>query len=254
MMNVSIIGTGNVAKHLFDALLKCENIAVHQVIGRSKEQLFYFEKETTVTYKWNKIQEVDVYIIAVSDDSISLVSEHLKDNNGLVVHTSGSVSLDTLSLKNRRGVFYPLQTFREGQKVNFKTVPICIETEKEADLKILSQLANALSDVVHEITSDQRKYLHLAAVFINNFTNHIYQIGDEICTAQELPFSILQPLLMETAEKMKAFSPYEAQTGPAKRNDIGTIEKHMDLLKTDAHKRIYALLSQSIQQTYGKKL
>ncbi|WP_394749273.1 Rossmann-like and DUF2520 domain-containing protein [Spongiimicrobium salis] len=254
MMKVVLIGTGNVAKHLFNALLKCDDIAVLEVVGRTTEKLSYFKQDTTINTNPKKIQDADIYIIVVSDDAISAVSRHLIAKQGLVMHTSGSIPMEALSDVKRKGVFYPLQTFREGQKVNFKTIPICIEATQASDLAKMSLLANAISDHVHEINSAQRKYLHLAAVFVNNFTNHMYHIGQEICTTHQLPFSILHPLLLETAEKIKEFSPYNVQTGPAKRKDKGTLEKQKALLENDMHKNIYTLLSQSIQKTYGEKL
>lgn len=254
MTKIVLLGTGNVAKHLYDTMTDREDFMLVQVVGRNQKALQYFKKEVQTTTDFTEILDADIYIIAVSDDAISLVSHYLSEKKGLVVHTSGSVPLKSLSDLPRSGVFYPLQTFREGQQVNFKTIPICIEVAHGDDLEVISLLANAISDQVYEITSEQRKYVHLAAVFINNFTNHIYHLGQEICEEHQLPFSILKPLLMETARKISKTSPYDAQTGPAKRQDTGTIEKHLSLLNDPHKKNIYTILSQSIQDTYGKKL
>ena len=144
--------------------------------------------------------------------------------------------------------FYPLQTFTKGKKVDFKKIPICIEAEQDNDLKILEQLAVLISEKTHLINSQQRKALHVAAVFVNNFVNHLYQIGSEICQENQIPFSILEALITETASKIERLSPKNAQTGPAKRNDKGTIDAHLDFLKSDVSKQeIYKLLTQSIQ-------
>ena len=194
-----------------------------------------------------------MYIIAVSDDAIAQVSENLALDNQLVVHTSGTVTLNALANKNRRGVFYPLQTFSKDKAVNFKTIPLCIEAENEKDATTLKLIANAISDAVYDINSEQRKALHVAAVFVNNFVNHLYQMGNEICDANTIPFEILKPLIQETANKIATLSPKNAQTGPAKRNDLKTIAAHEEFLKDENQAAIYKLLTQSIQDN-GKKL
>jgi predicted short-subunit dehydrogenase-like oxidoreductase (DUF2520 family) len=159
-----------------------------------------------------------------------------------------------MSKDNRRGVFYPLQTFTKGKKVDFREIPICIESEFSADLEIIKKLANTISEKTYIINSQQRKALHIAAVFVNNFVNHLYQIGNEICLENQVPFEILEALISETAAKVRTLSPDEAQTGPAKREDQQTIEAHLDFLKPDATKKsIYQLLTQSIQNN-GKEL
>ena len=124
------------------------------------------------------ILDADIYIIAVNDDSITTVSQYFKNISGLVVHTSGSMPLSVLPTSVRRGVFYPLQTISKDRKIDFSKVPICIEAEKSEDYELLRELANAISDQVQIMTSDQRKSVHLAAVFVNNFTNHLYHIGN----------------------------------------------------------------------------
>jgi predicted short-subunit dehydrogenase-like oxidoreductase (DUF2520 family) len=171
----------------------------------------------------------------------------------LVVHTSGTVTINALSNKNRRGVFYPLQTFSKDKAVNFKTIPLCIEAENEKDTTTLKLIANAISDAVYDINSEQRKALHVAAVFVNNFVNHLYQIGNEICNANTIPFAILKPLIQETANKIATLSPKTAQTGPAQRNDNSTIAAHQQFLTDENQAAIYNLLTQSIQDN-GKKL
>jgi predicted short-subunit dehydrogenase-like oxidoreductase (DUF2520 family) len=137
--------------------------------------------------------------------------------------------------------------------VNFKTIPLCLETENEKDAPNLNLIANAISDAVYDINSEQRKALHVAAVFVNNFVNHLYLIGNEICDANAIPFAILKPLIQETANKIATLSPKAAQTGPAKRNDISTIAAHQQFLTDENQAAIYNLLTQSIQDN-GKKL
>ncbi len=254
MIRVVIFGTGNVAKHLFDAFLSEKKIEVVQVYGRNQSTLDKFNVGIDVTSDVSNIKKADVYIMAISDDAIYDVSKKSDLQHGLVVHTSGTVPMTSLSNKIRRGVFYPLQTFSANRKVNFKEIPICIEAGNKADYDLLYGLASIISDKVVQVNSDQRKLLHLAAVFANNFSNHMYLQAQEICKQNSIPFEILFPLIKETAAKLQDLTPMDAQTGPAKRNDLGTIEKHLTLLENQNHKQIYSQLSKSIQNTYGKKL
>lgn len=253
MTKVSIIGSGNVARHLIHAFQSNSEIELVQVFARNKKSLTHLLDSNSVTSDYTQLQAADVYIIAVSDDAIAEVSSQLPFENQLVVHTSGTVPLITLESKNRRGVFYPLQTFSKDKAVNFKTIPICLEAENEKDLQTLNQIASTISDAVYQINSEQRKALHVAAVFVNNFVNHLYQMGNEICDNNNVPFEILKPLIQETANKIVSLSPKEAQTGPAKRNDLTTIEAHQQFLTDENLSTIYTLLTQSIQNN-GKKL
>ena len=254
MISVVILGTGNVAKHLFDAFWDIEEVNVRQVIGRNDYTLSYFKDKVDRSTDFSKIEEADIFLIAVSDDAVAEVAQFLNRKKGIVAHTSGSVPISALGNQVRRGVFYPLQSFSEGKSINFKTVPLCIEAENKKDLKLLQQLAQLVSLEVHEISSDQRKSIHLAAVFANNFSNHLFTIASEICTDNNLPFSILTPLIKETVHKLDFLVPLEAQTGPAKRNDLKTMESHLNQLKNKNYQDIYSLLSKSIKEKYGKKL
>ncbi|MEJ1222448.1 Rossmann-like and DUF2520 domain-containing protein [Sediminicola sp. 1XM1-17] len=254
MISIVILGTGNVAKHLFDAFLAVDQVKILQVVGRSQKQLLEFSKFTEVTTGFQQIKEADIYLIAVSDDAIGEVSGRLANNKGVVVHTSGSYPMDSMLAIERRGVFYPLQSFTKGKKVDFRKIPICLEATLQKDYLLLDHLAHLISDQVFHITSEQRKTIHLAAVFVNNFTNHLYKIGNDLCTEQHIPFELLQPLITETADKINTLNPHEAQTGPAKRGDITTIENHLGLLKNKTQKEIYSLLSNSIKKDYEQEL
>ncbi|SDE73966.1 protein of unknown function [Pricia antarctica] len=252
MIRVSILGTGNVAKHLFATFMKIEDVKVVQIIGRNKIALKIFGNSVDTLSDFSKISDADIFIIAVKDDAIAAVSEYLRNKKGLIAHTSGSVSMDVLSGQRRHGVFYPLQTFTDDRKVAKNSVPYCLEAHDETDLDLLKNLAGKLSDKVYEVNSEQRKVLHLAAVFVNNFTNHLYHIGKEICDEKGLPFAILQPLIQETLDKTKQLTPYQAQTGPARRGDSETISKHLEELKKSGFGEVYGVLSKSIGKLYGK--
>jgi predicted short-subunit dehydrogenase-like oxidoreductase (DUF2520 family) len=257
MTKVIIIGSGNVAQHLIVAFQNSQNMGTEidliQVFSRQKESISHLLDLDKITDDLATLEEADLYIIAVSDDAIADVSSQLPFKNRLVVHTSGSISLDALDNDNRKGVFYPLQTFTKNKDVDFKAIPICLESENATDFQLLEKVAKMISDKVFAINSEQRKALHVAAVFVNNFTNHLYQIGSEICQENQVPFEILKPLIAETAQKIMVLSPEEAQTGPAKRNDTTTIEAHEAFLSDENHLKIYKTLTQSIQHN-GKKL
>ena len=247
MLSIVLMGTGNVAHHLFDAFYQKVEIKVEQVFGRSSNELAKFASKCDTTTNPKDIIDANVYIIAISDTAIGEVSKLLKDKKGLVVHTSGGTSIDSICTE-RKGVFYPLQTFTKGKKVDFTNIPICIETHHKKDVAVLRFLAEKISKVVYEVSSKQREKLHLAAVFVNNFTNHMYTIGSEICKKEGLPMQLLHPLLKETVSKLVDLNPSEAQTGPAKRNDILIMQKHLDSLDNPLHKKIYQLISESIKE------
>lgn len=257
MIKLCVIGSGNVAQHLIVALqnsifngTEIELVQVHSKVIARVSHLINFNK---ITSDWKTLAEADLYIIAVSDGAISSVSEQIPFKNKLVVHTSGAVSVDKLSSNNRKGVLYPLQTFSKKRSLNFKNIPICLESQNASDFQLLQKVAQSLSDSVHVINSEQRKAMHLAAVFVNNFTNHLYKIGNDICVEHNLSFEILKPLIQETAEKIMQLSPIDSQTGPAIRNDNETINAHLAFLKTENQKNIYKIITQSIQSN-GKKL
>jgi len=247
MIRITLIGSGNVAQHLIKAFSKSDLVEIAQVFSRKKETLEHLLDSDKIITEYSALKESDVYIIAVSDNAIAEVSKRFLFDDKLIVHTSGTASLNILDPKNRRGVFYPLQTFSKNKAVDFSMIPICLEAENQADYSILETVAKSVSNAVFPISSEQRKALHVSAVFVNNFTNHLYQIGQEICEEHQVPFEILKPLILETAEKIKTLPPVDAQTGPAKRNDSTTIEAHLNYLTNQTQKNIYKILTQSIQ-------
>lgn len=252
MISVILLGAGNVATHLFKAFNASETVNVKQWYNRSLKAIDIYKNKVAVTDDLTQLKEADIYILAVSDDAIEALSEALPFENRLVVHTSGSTSVYDINMKHKRGVFYPLQTFSKDAEVDFANVPLCLESIKKADLPILKELALAIDSKSHKVNSDQRQALHLAAVFVNNFTNQLYRVAHEITENQGAEFDILKPLIKETANKIESLSPYLAQTGPAKRNDKKTIKRHLKLLESEHHKDIYNLLTESIKKTHGR--
>jgi predicted short-subunit dehydrogenase-like oxidoreductase (DUF2520 family) len=228
MISIALIGTGNVATHLYNAFLNIDTLAVTQISSRALD----------------KVSEADITIIAVSDDAIAEVSSKIK--NDFVVHTSGSADINTLQNDSRKGIFYMLQTFSKDKKVDFSEVPFCLEAENAEDYALLESLAKLIGKKIYSINSEQRKTLHVAAVFVNNFANHMYKIGNDICKKNMVPFDILKPLIQETALKVSQLSPEKAQTGPAVRRDKKTIKNHLNSLDTNQQK-IYKIITKSIQ-------
>jgi len=245
MISVIIIGFGNVAQHLANAFFKADTVIVKQIYSRTLPKTKHF-KNIPLTNNFSTLEDAMVYIIAVSDDAIPEVSSYLKNKKALVVHTSGSVSLNSLKNKGSKGVFYPLQSFSKDKIINFDEIPFCLEAQKNTDLIILENLASSISKKIYRIDSKQRQQLHVAAVFVNNFVNHMYTIGHDVCRDYDVPFEILHPLIKETVTKIEHLSPKEAQTGPAIRNDKKTIKNHLQLLN-DEQQKIYNLLTKSIQ-------
>lgn len=255
MTEIVILGSGNVATHLFKAFSAAEGIQVKQVYNHSEDTLDFFKGKTEVTTEISELAHAHIYLLALKDDVIPEIAAKLQQRNALVVHTSGSVAMDALSECARRGVFYPLQTFSKENKVDYSGIPFCLEANSSKDLDLLMGLAAKVSGKSYEISSAQRKKLHLSAVFVCNFVNHLYAVGEEICHKNDIPFDILKPLIEETAGKVQHASPAKVQTGPAIRDDRSTIDAHLQLLdSSEENRKIYKLLTSAIQTFHGKKL
>lgn len=252
MISIVVLGAGNVGTHLCKAINNAKNLNLVQWYNRSRSNNSTENTTIKKCYNLNNLASADVYIIAVNDNAIEQLSNDFPFKNQLVVHTSGSISMRFLNTKNRRGVFYPLQTFSKIADVDFKNVPICIESTDKNDRNTLKQIAEALDSPTYFINSEQRQALHLTAVFVNNFTNQLYRIAHELTDKKNLDFEILKPLILETAKKVQHLSPYMAQTGPAKRGDKKTIKTHLkDLESYPDYKKLYEQLTKSIQKTHG---
>ena len=225
-----LIGRGNVASHLQEALTQ----AGHQVLalgGRNRTQPIP--------------QDADLYIIAVTDSAIAQVAAAIGPVDGLVVHTAGSVPMSILPQRNR-GVLYPLQTFTKGRPLDMSQVPLFIESD--GNLPLLHEVASQLSTMVTEMDSSRRRYLHLAAVFCCNFTNHMYHITEAMLAQHDIPFSVMLPLIDETARKVHTLTPAQAQTGPAVRWNQEVMAAQIELLEREDLKQLYRIISQSIHQ------
>jgi len=248
------VGSGNVATHLAHAL-KNHSIEIVEVFSDKIENAKCFASEINcfVVESLNKLKPTDLIIIAVPDSKIEEVSLQLPENDSLVVHTSGITNMASLSGINRFGVLYPLQTFSRQRTVEMLEVPFCIEAHNEEDCKLLLELASKLSNNVKMVSSEQRKVLHLAAVMVSNFSNHLYALANEILEKSYLEFDFLLPLIKETALKAADVHPHDAQTGPARRNDVSTLEEHLEMLKEfPEFRETYKLLSEQIIKKYNE--
>ena len=252
-IHINIIGAGNMAYQLTQAFHNHPEVQLQQLYNRSELSPEFDAFEIEKTHHLSTLRPADVCIIAVKDEAIAGISKKFPFENQLVVHTSGNTSIEAIDSKNRRGVFYPLQTMNKQTIVDFTKVPFCLEAENTNDFCLLQRLASLLSTKIYTLNSYQRRVLHLAAVFMNNFSNHLVYISQQICKENEVPFEILQPLLAETFIKLQNTSAYDAQTGPARRNDFLTITNHLAMLDNNNYKEIYDIITKSIINTYGRK-
>lgn len=248
-MNIIFIGAGNLATRL-SLEMRRVGMTIRQVYSRTEENAYALA--TKLHCDWttsieNVYSDADLYVFSVKDDALEDVLRTMKPNDGLWVHMAGSVTLDIFKPYTRRyGVFYPLQTFSKGRSVAFDTIPVFLETALEEDKDLLYKVASALTGEVRFLSSEDRKQLHLAAVFACNFTNHCYSIAAKMLKNRDIPYNVLLPLIDETAAKIHEMSPALAQTGPAIRYDEKVIGKQLDMLKETELKEIYLLMSQHI--------
>jgi len=254
MIKVVILGSGNVGTHLFKAFKNNNRIHIIQWYSRKIEDIYQYSSSVKITDKIKDLDNADLYILAVNDDSIHKLSSLLPFKNRLVCHTSGSKSINELNKNNRTAVFYPLQTFSKDTELDFTKIPLCLETENVEDMNTLKSIVNYLGCNYYEIDSNQREKLHLAAVFVNNFTNHMFTIAKTITDDSSIDFDILKPLISETVNKIYKLDPKDAQTGPAIRKDEKTINKHIQDLKSKEHRELYRLLTSLINNLANEKL
>lgn len=254
MISVVILGAGNVGLQLARAIYSVVDCELIQVYNRSEVEPSVLPEKVPFTSDLSALYKADVYLLAIPDDAILGFSSKLPFKGQLVAHTSGSAALEAIDKKNRGAVFYPLQTFSKESTPDFRSIPICIESRSQSDLETLKKLASSLSDTMVVLNSEERVKLHLAAVLVNNFSNHLYKAAADFLEENSLDFSLLRPLIGETANKIYTLSPEDAQTGPARRGDLDTIKKHLALLEESPYRELYQKLTESIQESYGKKL
>ncbi|RYE16337.1 MAG: DUF2520 domain-containing protein [Sphingobacteriaceae bacterium] len=254
-MRITLIGSGNVATHL-GAALKNAGHKIVQVWSQNLQHaalLAYHIKAEPIAQLNELSAETDLIIISIKDDALEEVASFINLKNVLVVHTSGAVSMQVLQKYfNNCGVFYPLQTFSKVRELDFRSVPLCIESTDKNSMQVLLDLGRTISNNVQIIDSDQRKILHVAAAFACNFPNYLFGLAADLLQQNHMDFSLLKPLILETALKVQEHQPKNVQTGPAIRRDEKTMQMHLSLLEQHpALQEIYKLLSQGIIKMGG---
>lgn len=248
-MDIVIIGSGNIA-HCFGHLLKLHGHPVKQVISRRKENAAALAGLLGASHTADLLDinmEADVYLLAVGDTVIHELNDKLRLGRRIVAHTAGAVPLDAINrISTSTGVIYPLQSIRKETK-DYPTMPLLLEASADDVLRRLQSLAQSISGQITVMDSAQRLQMHLAAVFCNNFTNHLVALAKSYCEQEQLDFQLLQPIIRETFSRLEKFAPDQVQTGPALRNDQVTMELHQQQLALYPFmQQIYPLMSQSI--------
>ncbi|WP_315815631.1 Rossmann-like and DUF2520 domain-containing protein [Paraflavitalea speifideaquila] len=250
-MRIVLIGTGNVATILGRKINSVGHEMV-QVYGRTgaraKLLADQWQAAYTTSMEWID-KSADLYILAVADAALPAVAATLRVKDKLVVHTAGSVPSDVLKgCSTRYGILYPLQSLRWEMQA-LPEIPFLVDANTEDDQLLVRDFAISLSNRVSIANDEQRLQLHVAAVMVSNFTNHLYTLAEKYCKAQHVDFSLLHPLILQVAERLQVMSPHEAQTGPAIRQDAPTIKKHLELLEAHGEMReLYEWFTKSIQR------
>jgi predicted short-subunit dehydrogenase-like oxidoreductase (DUF2520 family) len=255
--SVCIIGAGNVATHLGKSIKK-SSVKVLQVYNQTEATGIELAEKLGASYTsdLNKIDDdADLIIFAVSDSVLVHILNSRNWGNKLLVHTSGSIPSEIFTnYSDRFGVIYPLQTFTKERDIDFSNIPLFIIANTTETLEVLKSFSFRLSEKVTEIDSDKKAMLHLAAVFANNFTNHMYTISYELMNKNKLSFELLLPLIEETTRKAIKMKPWEAQTGPAIRNNNEVLKKQTEMLAQEPEwQKIYTFMSESIQKYYKSR-
>ncbi len=262
-MKISFIGSGNVAWHLSQAFEDkghqiCE-IYSRQAAHAKALVAKLFDAKAVSSLDFSE-SEAEIFVLAIKDDAITeVVDQLILPENAILVHTSGTKPLSILEELASEiddvniGVFYPLMTFTKDKKLNFNEVPLCIEASDENTEKILVKIGQELSQIVYLVDSDERKILHVAAVFSNNFVNHLLAITQDLLIDNDLEMRLLKPIIQETIRKaLVADDIHEVQTGPARRADQKTIKSHIELLKAyPKAEKIYRVISESIMNEFN---
>jgi len=251
------IGSGNVGTHLYHALA-IAGLDIVQIYSRnidSANRVADLCGASGVAHISEIIPDADIYLIAIVDDAVgefaSELVSHISDKS-LIAHTTGSIAMDTLAVANNPiGVFYPLQTFDKDRHMDLYATPFLLESSHAESMMILTYLASRLTSSIHQIDSEQRRHIHLAAVSSCNFVNHLLTTAYDYLSKEGIDPHLLDPLIQETINKFTAKYPTDTQTGPAKRGDKGTIEKHKILLQNHPEmKHLYSIITQQIVSKY----
>lgn len=254
-MKVVIIGSGNAALVLGKKIFNAGH-EIMQVTGRNETACMKLAAlfNTAFTVNWRMInRHADLYIIAIADAALNKIDEYLQLDKKLTVHTAGAVSKEVLkNVSENYGVLYPLQSLR-GEKEPLPEIPFLVDANTRKNILLIEEFAQTFSSKVQAADDETRKKIHLAAVLVNNFVNHLYTLTEDYCKKEKLDFTLLYPLIKETAEKIENSSPAAVQTGPAARGDEPTIKAHLQILNEYPQlKDLYKMFTGSISEHYRK--
>ncbi len=252
-MKFGIAGNGNAAHH-FVKMLCDQGHVLTQVYARTSDSISTDGDVEYITSPSLFSTKNDLVFLAVSDAAISSIAAEISTDM-FVVHLSGMTSIDAIS-QSRKGVVWPVQSLSKRIEINYEQIPFLIEGSDSETASILQKIFQSISQHTKMANGDQRASTHLAAVFANNFANHLYELSSDILLENGFNLDLLLPMIRTQVEKLSVMSPHEAQTGPAVRMDLNTIEKQQTLLDSNpALKEIYTTLTNSIlQKFHGKKL
>ena len=253
---IALVGSGRMAHNLSKGLLQANHRISHLIARPSKKAQELAKNISAQSIDIEGVQledfDVDLILLAVSDEAIETVSHQFSEEvkkHIPIAHTSASTPMESLKEFNHFGVFYPFQTMTIGREVIWKEIPIIVESNSPYLEKSLLQLAGSLSEKYEVMSLVQRKSLHLAGVFVNNFTNHLIHLAENHLKENNINPKLTHALLQETMLKVMEIGPDSAQTGPAIRGDHRTMKVHLDQLENKKSTAlIYELLSKSIQQ------
>ena len=257
-MNIVMLGAGNVATH-FSKALQQKGYNITQVYSKTTASAKALAELLSAPYTTeinNVNTAADIYIYALKDNALEEIIHKISIPDAIHLHTAGSVNIDVFEGRARHfGVIYPMQTFSKSKEVNFENIALMVEANTEKTFDTLFGIAQQLSKRCYKIDSEQRKKIHLSAVFACNFTNYMYTIAEELIGETNAPFDILQPLIAETADKIKHLSPAKAQTGPAVRYDTVIIEEHLKMLENRPElQQLYKEISKLIHNKSTTKI
>ena len=256
--SVSIIGAGNVG-HNFGLAFRQAGFLIREIYSRTQASAMLLSQTINCSYTTDLSQlnpDTDLIILAVNDDALPEVIKNIPIKDKAIIHTSGSTPLNVFEGHgfSRYGIFYPVQSFSKNETESLHPIPICVEGNDAEMEDLLLSLARSVSTKVYSMDSDKRKALHIAAVFANNFANHLFHIAHEILHEKNISFEIIRPLLEKTSNKIKTETPLNAQTGPAVRNDSKVIKSHLEYLENHPdYKEIYQILTDNIFANQKKK-
>ena len=248
-MRVVVVGSGNVAESLAQAVAEADGLELVQVYARNEERGRRVAELAQSEWSNSELAEADLYLISVSDNAVAECAKKLHTpKSAVVAHTAGCCPIDALSTHTHRAVFYPFQTFSIGRKVDFSKGYIFLEGATDHALKVVEEVAHRLTSKVEMADSARRAVIHLSGVFACNFANAMYANAAEVLAEAGLPFDIVAPVIEETAKKaVEVLDPAATQTGPARRGDSNTLERHRAMLAEKPRKQdIYDKISEDI--------